>query len=291
MRKAKNVPREKVLGLIQEAVAKAGGQWVTFNEFVEGSGMRPKDVYQHFTGWPEALHAAGCYPEPRRAPIATEKLLEDYGTVARKLGRAPTRRDYIVEGKYGVATMALRFKGWKKLCDAFLAFAKKNEGWEDVAQWCKELPIGRRRSEKPGSRLPVRGLKLNRPAALQLKGRQKPGSGAWYGELLDFEALQHAPVNEQGVVFLFGMLAGRLGFVVDGLRPGFPDCEARRQVDRGRWERVRIEFEYESRNFQDHRHPEDGCDLIVCWRDNWPGCPVETIELSAVVSQMRSTGS
>ena len=35
----------------------------------------------------------------------------------------------------------------------------------------------------------------------------------------------------------------------------------------------RIEFEFESRNFRDHGHPPDGCDIIVCWRHNWAECP------------------
>jgi len=46
---------------------------------------------------------------------------------------------------------------------------------------------------------------------------------------------------------------------------------------------VRIEFEYESRNFLKHMHPANGCDLIVCWRHNWPECPLEVIELRKVM--------
>lgn len=33
----------------------------------------------------------------------------------------------------------------------------------------------------------------------------------------------------------------------------------------GRWERVRIEFEHKSSNFD---HDPKGCDIIVCWEDN-----------------------
>jgi hypothetical protein len=39
-----------------------------------------------------------------------------------------------------------------------------------------------------------------------------------------------------------------------------------REVRPGHWQRVRIEFEYESRNYRIHGHRGDGCDLIVCWR-------------------------
>jgi len=72
-----------------------------------------------------------------------------------------------------------------------------------------------------------------------------------YGGFLNFRGLQHAPINEQGVVFLFGVIARELGYVVESVATGFPDCEAKRQVSKSRdtWERVRIEFEFRSRNF------------------------------------------
>ena len=51
---------------------------------------------------------------------------------------------------------------------------------------------------------------------------------------------------------------------------------------------MRIEFEYESRNFRDHGQPTDGCDLIVCWRHNWPQSPpeLEVLELQAVIHKL-----
>jgi hypothetical protein len=41
------------------------------------------------------------------------------------------------------------------------------------------------------------------------------------------------------------------------------------------WQNVRIEFEYESRNFRDHGHEAEECDLIVCWVHNWAECPAD----------------
>jgi hypothetical protein len=34
-------------------------------------------------------------------------------------------------------------------------------------------------------------------------------------------------VNEQGVVFLFGMVAKELGYMVEVVQTGYPDCEAK----------------------------------------------------------------
>ena len=115
------------------------------------------------------------------------------------------------------------------------------------------------------------------------------GRGRLLGEFLDFRGLKHAPVNEQGVVFLFGMVAQELGYVVEIVRTKFPDCEAKRRVGKDRWERLKIEFEFMSRNFLNHGHDANDCDLIVCWENNWPDCPLEVIELSVEIERLDST--
>lgn len=117
-------------------------------------------------------------------------------------------------------------------------------------------------------------------------GGQAPcGRPVVYGEPLALAAMAHAPTNELGVLFLFGILAADLGFRVERLQAAFPDCEAKREVAPGKWELVLIELEIYSRNFKLHRHDPKGCHVIVCWKHNWPDCPewLEVIELSKVV--------
>jgi hypothetical protein len=100
--------------------------------------------------------------------------------------------------------------------------------------------------------------------------------------------LAYEPVNEMGVMALFCMLSRQLGFVIESVQSAFPDCEAKMEVEPGRWQHFRIEFEYESRNFKDHRHDPEKCDLIVCWRHNWKDCPpnLQVLELSKVMRQL-----
>jgi len=88
-------------------------------------------------------------------------------------------------------------------------------------------------------------------------------------EVLEGAPLRYAPENELGVVFLFSHLARRWRLKVDEIRPQFPDCIAYQKTDRGE-KRVRIEFEFRSRNFN---HPANKCDWIVCWEHNWPNVP------------------
>jgi hypothetical protein len=109
-----------------------------------------------------------------------------------------------------------------------------------------------------------------------------------YGPPLGPLGLANGLVNELGVVYLFGMLAWKLGYVVTRLQSEFPDCEAFREVALGRWQRILIEFEFESRNFLAHRHDPTKCDVIVCWRHNWAECPahIEVIELSSIIKRL-----
>jgi hypothetical protein len=119
-------------------------------------------------------------------------------------------------------------------------------------------------------------------------GRAPCGRPVVYGEPLGLAAMAHAPTNELGVLFLFGIVAADLGFRVERLQAAFPDCEAKREVAPGKWELVLLELEIYSRNFKSHRHDPRGCHGIVCWKHNWPDCPewLEVIELSKVVKRL-----
>jgi len=87
------------------------------------------------------------------------------------------------------------------------------------------------------------------------------------------------------------MLAKDLGYIIEAAQRGFPDCEAKRRIGPERWQRVRIEFEFESRNFWEHGHAVSGCDVIVCWRHNWDDCPkhIEVVELSGVIKSLANS--
>ena len=122
----------------------------------------------------------------------------------------------------------------------------------------------------------------------ELQYHWRSTGGITYGSFLNFRGLQHSPLNEQGVVFLFGMVCHELGFVVEAIRPDYPDCEAKRLVDKkqDKWERVRIEFEFKSSSFKAHGHKPDLCDVIVCWEHDWPECPLEVIELKSAIKSL-----
>ncbi len=98
--------------------------------------------------------------------------------------------------------------------------------------------------------------------------------------------LIHEPVTEDMVIFLFGMVARELGFAVARIQADFPDCQAVCQVGDGKWQEARIEFELLSSNFLRHLHDPDGADLIVCWKHDWPECPIPVLELKTEVKRI-----
>ena len=166
---------------------------------------------------------------------------------------------------------------------AFLDFARDKTEWADVVAVLEVLRAEDRRLAKRRLAPDFRAGEVNYIAL-----RDRP----LCGNPLDFRGLRHEPLNEQGVVLLFGMLAKDLGFMIEMVQKDFPDCEAKRQIAPDRWQRVRIEFEYESKNFLLHGHPANGADLIVCWRHNWPKAPshLEILELSSVIQSLPALG-
>ena len=107
------------------------------------------------------------------------------------------------------------------------------------------------------------------------------------GDLINFRGLVYAPINENGVIFLFGKVADDLNMYIEEIKPGYPDCIGRRFVGKG-WEKVAIEFEYKSSNFRTHKHDPKDCDLIVCWEHDWKDCPLEVIELKTEIQGMEN---
>jgi HNH endonuclease len=301
------------------AIARGAGRPPTRSEFASLSGISEHSVLQFFPSWTAALRAAGLPPYTLNLRLEDRQLLEDWGYAARRNRKIPTRRVYRHLGKFDTRTFERRFGPWSQLPQVFRNFAHSKPEWADVLALLpaptpkpspKRVPNPPPHSvPSPASHsasnsavaqalLPVRFSPSNRnsPPNRQSPSTPPPGKVRYppldhrptYGQPMDFRGLRHEPVNEQGVVLLFGMVAKELGYTVEAVQSGFPDCEAKRQIAPQRWQRVHLEFEFESRNFRGHGHPVTGCDVIVCWRHNWPDCPpqIEILELSSLIKSL-----
>jgi Homing endonuclease associated repeat len=291
------------------AVARQLGRAPSRSEFISRSGISLHFVLQSFPSWRAAIQAAGLRPHTLNVRIEDTSLLEDWGKTARRnkavlrnRARLP-RHIYRRQGKYNPHTLANRFGGWSSVPRAFRKFAMGKREWADVMALLP-APVARPLSSMSARSQTGRGVvgardtrarQTNESSVSSIPPKQLQHAPlkdrATYGNPMRLPAFRHEPVNEQGVILLFGMVAKELGYMVETVQSGFPDCEAKRQVAPNRWQRVHIEFEFESRNFRDHGHPVSGCDVIVCWHHNWPDCPdhIEILELCTRIQYLANS--
>ena len=289
-------PDKEIIADSLARMARAAGRTPSRREFHSNSGISEHAVLKCFPSWNAALQAAGLEPYILNVHREDRELLEDWGHVLRRNRKIPTCRAYFRLGKFDRGTLKRRFGPWSKLPEAFRNFAQDKPEWADVLALLPP-PAAQPSRSSLGDGLGARSGaqdSVSAPCSNANKRRYRPLRGRpTYGRPMDFRGLRHEPVNEQGVVLLFGMVAKELGYTVEAVQYGFPDCEAKRQIAPQRWQRVQIEFEFESRNFRDHGHSLTGCDIIVCWRHNWPDCPphIEILELSSLVQSLPTTGA
>lgn len=224
------------------------------------------------TGWRpvETTPLAGLDRHPKdKVNLTDEALIEEFHRVASLLGKIPTWAVFAHHATVSADVVRRRFGGLQGTLSRYRDWLEAHHA---------NSPFLEQLQTKSRHEIPVP------PTAVETLSQQPTSSwekiaGPVYGAPINFRGLRHAPVNEQGVVFLFGMVAYELGFIVEAVHAAFPDCEAKRCIDpkEQRWQRVRIEFEYKSRAFRDHGHDAHGCDLVVCWEHNWPECPLEVL--------------
>lgn len=129
----------------------------------------------------------------------------------------------------------------------------------------------------------VEGKKIH--IKLERKYAEKVGEESVVGEVINFRGLVYAPINEQGVIFLFSKVSKDLNIEIEEIKTGFPDAVGRVKTSRG-YARRTIEFEYKSSNYD---HLPEKCDILICWEHDWPECPkeIEVISLKDVIKELR----
>jgi hypothetical protein len=280
--------KEKVLALLKKCATKLG-RTPTTTEIQRMTGVSPYFINRHFNNLAHALQQAGIEPRGVGHRVDTVSLMEDWAHLVRKLGRPPSHMEYKKAGQFGANSILNRCGAWSRAGERFCALVAENK---TQGEWADVLEIIARwegKTTAAGRRTVQNGRKSERAIQDEPQPRRKilPGRPV-YGAPSKVRGMSYEPVNEAGVVFVFGMLAEKLRMEVERIQTAFPDCEAMREVATGKWQRVKIEFEYASRNFVDHKHPVDGCDIIVCWVHNWVDCPeeIEVIELRRLARVM-----
>jgi hypothetical protein len=251
--------------MIRYVSLKLGKTALSLTEFCKSAGISYRPIHRVFGDWNTALQKAGLRKHPaHKLKIPDEELFDEYFKVTEALTRFPSYHEFARRSKYSIGVYDHRFGNFTEFRKHAIQYGiDKGLITPEIAQPTIEnlqaKPTHKEHSYKPLEDRPV------------------------LGERIDFPGLFHAPVNELGVVYLFGILSDKLGFEVDSIQSGFPDCEAKRKLKNNRWQSVRIEFEYRSSNFIEHGHDITKCDLIICWEHDWNDCPLEVISLKEYI--------
>src|SRR5258707_11384526 len=107
---------------------------------------------------------------------------------------------------------------------AYMEKQRIRDAWRDVAE-----AIGRDRPATWKRRAPVRPV---RPVGGGASGRWKLLKGRpTFGPPMTEFGMLCGPANENGVLFLFGILARRLGVAARNIHQAFPGIAALRKID------------------------------------------------------------
>ncbi|HLY91977.1 MAG TPA: hypothetical protein VKQ89_01850 [Candidatus Angelobacter sp.] len=272
--------REEIVTLVQE-YANQTSRVPSQADLTKNTKVTQRQIMKEFGTYGSLLRACNLERFSGGNKIKMELLFNDWANVARTLKKVPSKAEFEHLGKHSLTPLSTRFGSWGRVPEGLKNYIEQEQRTEE----CQDLlgiiaEFQRNRTERDWGLPQI--CTGNKPRLI-------PGRPV-YGPLLRPYPAMHGPVEEQGVIYLFGTMAERLGYVVLHIQKHFPDCEALRQVDVDKWQRVIIEFEYESRNFLKHMHELDKCDIIVCWKHNWPECPLEVVELSKEIAKIAKIG-
>ncbi len=260
--KVRGLQKEQLIARMKEVAKRTGVDYLKLQDFKKSMGITDRPIYRLFPGgWIEALRVAGLKPHPRyNLIIPIEELFKEYFRVTEQLTRYPSYPEFARRSKYSIGVYAHRFGNFTEFRKHAMQYGIDNGLVKpELAQPAIESLQAKSTHKEPAYKI--------------LDGRPV------LGEKIDFQGLTYAPVNELGVVYLFGILSKDLGFEVESVQSGFPDCAARRRIKNNKWQKDRIEIEYRSSNFIEHRHDITKCDIIVCWENDLHNCPLEIIPL------------
>lgn len=274
--------KEEVISELRRVATDLNSVRLTQNQFKQYGRVSLGAICNKFGSWNQALEAAGLPTAPpgpnaelHQQKISDEDLLQEIIRLTEELGKKPTNSEMNAKGRYSEKPYRKRWGSFTKAREVAYAkygFPTQRSGVEVSAeqQSLQAQAITETQVMVPQTHKPKES---NRRKKVQ------------FGEPIDFRGLRFAPINEQGVVYLFGMISRELGFLIESIRTEYPDCEGKRCIDKRkqRWEHVLIEFEYRSSNFD---HSPDDCDLIVCWIHDWEDCPIEVLELRSQIKYL-----
>ncbi len=277
--------KQDIIAELRRVAEKLQTSNLSGTQFAKHGRISITTVRNNFGTWNKAIESAGLNatlpgpsPDSHQRKFSDDELLQEIIGLTKELGKEPSATEMAASGRH---SQTLYRKRWGTFAKARqVAYARF--GFPNI-QSVQTDGSGRAPQTEPTSTAEkvIVPQTYKPPESPRRKKVQ-------FGEPIDFRGLRFAPINEQGVVYVFGMISRELGFLIESIRTDYPDCEGKRCIDsqKQRWEHVLIEFEYQSSNFREHGHSPEDCDLIVCWIHDWADCPIEVLELKSQIQYL-----
>lgn len=289
-RAGKKHSRETIVQVLKNLARQLGKDTLSKKEV--GANLPLSSVNSYFGSLGNALVAAGLKrtdsAKHLRGPgvlITDEELFRSLRRVETDLEHEPGANEYSAYGQYSVKPFRERFGKWADIISRYRIWKLDHP--------LQALQPDARPAGQENVRAAVAAPRPELSRAAGDAGREdglgpRHSAGSLYGQEINFRSLRHAAANELEVIFLFGIVSQELGFSVERVRAGYPDCEAKCRARKGdtRLRKVFIEFEFKSSNFREHAHDPAQCDYVICWENDWPQCPVPVIELRKEIMKL-----
>jgi HNH endonuclease len=128
------IGKPEIIAAIRRA-AQELGRSPSRGELKRITGVSHYRVLTVFPTLRAAVRAAGLEPSRKGRPVSTEELIKDWQRVRRKLGRRPSRAEYVRDGKYSAGSLVGRFGAWSavgKSVNRGGAEARRESGDRDI---------------------------------------------------------------------------------------------------------------------------------------------------------------
>lgn len=219
--------KDEIIAAIQACATKLG-HVPSRDEMKRECGVNRRTLAMQFGNYTKALRACGFEGQGSGFMRSMEELFKEWAVIVRETGEVPSIAEYQLRSQHSCGPLSKRFGSWQHVPAGLLQYAEEKglgEQWADVL----EITRKHKRRKVPGPKIPGPWKGWNSGPKI-LEGRPV------YGAPFVQRAMSFAPVNEMGVVYLFGAMAEKLGFIVTWIGTQYPDVEAFREVEPGRWQ-------------------------------------------------------
>lgn len=204
--------REDLIEAAKRAAGESGVITLSRSDFRRLTGIKDYWIYMLFPdgGWNEVVNLAGLDVHPNfNAALTDEVILAEFHRVVSAAGRIPSWHAFRAQAHISPDTLRKRFGGRQGTIERYRAWLQENDPTSPI------LPTLNVPS-RPGAKESVAHDHLNSKILHSVPAPARAGQYE-FGGPLDFRELRHAPINEQGVVYLFGMVSRELGFLVEAI--------------------------------------------------------------------------